>query len=109
MAALGMVALLAGCANTPIAASIMSIELFGPALSPYAAVACIVSFLMVGHRSVYPSQVLSISKSGSIRAGIGKTIEDLPDIGYTSRPLHLMVEGEKILEKVRAWFNRWKK
>ena len=44
--AIGMIALLAGAANTPISASIMAIELFGPAIGPYAAVACVISFLM---------------------------------------------------------------
>jgi H+/Cl- antiporter ClcA len=52
--AIGMVALLAGGANTPISASIMAVELFGPAVAPYAAVACVISFLMTGHRSVKP-------------------------------------------------------
>ena len=36
-------------------------------VAPYAAVACIVSYLMTGHRSVYPSQVLSQAKSSSLR------------------------------------------
>jgi H+/Cl- antiporter ClcA len=62
--AIGMVALLAGAANTPIAASVMAIEFFGPAIAPYAAVACIVSYLVTGHRSVYASQVLFIHKMG---------------------------------------------
>ncbi|HEY1405362.1 MAG TPA: chloride channel protein [Spirochaetota bacterium] len=74
-AAIGMVALLAGAANTPIAASVMSIELFGPEIAPYAAVACVISFLMTGHRSIYPSQVLGMNKSYSIRSSIGKEIE----------------------------------
>jgi hypothetical protein len=41
------------------------VELFGPAIGPYAAVAAIVSFLMVGHRSVYGSQLLGMPKSAS--------------------------------------------
>ncbi len=76
-AALGLVAVLAGAANTPIAAAIMALEMFGPALGPYAAVACVISFLMTGHRSVYPSQVLAMAKSPSIRVGIGEAIEDV--------------------------------
>ncbi len=59
-AAIGLVGLLAGAANTPIAASVMAMELFGPQMAPYAAVACVVSFLISGHRSVYPSQVLAV-------------------------------------------------
>ncbi|OYW00318.1 MAG: voltage-gated chloride channel, partial [Acidobacteria bacterium 37-71-11] len=62
-AAIGLVAVLAGAANTPIAAAIMALEMFGPALGPYAAVACVISFLMTGHRSVYPSQILAAAKS----------------------------------------------
>ncbi|HUK14057.1 MAG TPA: chloride channel protein [Thermoanaerobaculaceae bacterium] len=76
-AALGLVAVLAGAANTPIAASIMALEMFGPTLGPYAAVACVISFLITGHRSVYPSQVLAMAKSSSIRVQLGKAIEGL--------------------------------
>jgi len=74
-AAIGMVSLLAGAANTPIAASIMAVELFGPKVAPYAAVACVISFLMTGHRSVYPSQILSVRKSASIQVKVGEEIK----------------------------------
>jgi H+/Cl- antiporter ClcA len=74
-AAVGLVAVLAGAANTPIAASIMAVELFGPKVAPYATVACVISFLMTGHRSVYPSQVLSINKSPSLLVETGEEIE----------------------------------
>jgi len=73
-AAIGLVAVLAGATNTPIAASIISIELFGPAVAPYAAVACVVSYVMSGHRSIYPSQVLATEKSRSIQVQIGKEV-----------------------------------
>ncbi len=76
-AAIGLVAVLAGAANTPIAASIMSIELFGPAIAPYATVASVISFLMTGHRSVYPSQILSVRKSTSLQVELGKEIEEI--------------------------------
>ncbi|MDD5247307.1 MAG: chloride channel protein, partial [Candidatus Omnitrophica bacterium] len=73
--ALGFVGLLAGAANTPIAASIMAIELFGPQVAPYAALVCVISFLMTGHRSVYPSQILAFKKSKLIDIELGKEIE----------------------------------
>ncbi len=76
-AALGLVSLLAGAANTPIAASIMAMEMFGQAIAPYAAVACVISFLITGHRSVYPSQILSVKKSPSIEVELGQEMEDL--------------------------------
>ena len=76
-AAIGLVSLLAGCTNAPIAASVMSVELFGPSIAPFAALACVISFLMTGHRSVYPSQILAIRKSPSLVVEIGKEVEDI--------------------------------
>ena len=83
--AIGMVALLAGAANTPISASIMAIELFGPAVGPFAAVACVVSFLMTGHRSVYPSQILSLTKSTSLVVEHGREMKDSRDVEFQPR------------------------
>lgn len=76
-AAIGLVSLLAGAANTPIAGSVLAVEYFGPKIAPYAAVACVVSFVMTGHRSVYPSQVLAIEKSPSLEVRIGEEIEKI--------------------------------
>lgn len=56
LAALGFVAVFAGAANTPIASTIMAIELFGPAIGPYAALACVVSYLFSGHTGIYKAQ-----------------------------------------------------
>ncbi|OPY26751.1 MAG: putative voltage-gated ClC-type chloride channel ClcB [Methanocella sp. PtaU1.Bin125] len=61
-AGIGLVSMLSGSAKTPIAASIMAIELFGSGIGPYAAVACIISFIVSGYRSVYPSQVFSLKR-----------------------------------------------
>ncbi|MCH7528677.1 MAG: chloride channel protein [Candidatus Marinimicrobia bacterium] len=76
-AAIGMVALLAGATNTPISASIMAVELFGPQIVPYAALASVVAYLMSGHRSIYPSQVLAIIKSPALRIETGKQLQDI--------------------------------
>jgi len=62
-AALGLVSLLAGAAQTPLSASIMAMELFGAPIAPYAAIASILSFLVTGQRSIYPSQIIEIKKS----------------------------------------------
>jgi H+/Cl- antiporter ClcA len=43
LAALGFVAVFAGAANTPLASTVMAIELFGPQIGPYAAIACVMS------------------------------------------------------------------
>jgi H+/Cl- antiporter ClcA len=85
-AAIGMVSLLAGAANTPIAASIMSVELFGASVAPYAAVACVISFLMTGHRSIYPSQVLGTVKSASIKVREGQEMARIGKVNFAPRP-----------------------
>ena len=106
-AAIGLVAVLAGAANTPIAASIMAIELFGPAIAPYATLACVVSFLITGHRSVYPSQVLSISKSPSLQVELGREIEQIQTTlnlrpkGFITRVLWLIKRIEMTVQRIQ--------
>lgn len=102
-AAIGMVSLLAGAANTPIAASIMAVELFGPKIAPYAAVACVVSFLMTGHRSVYPSQVFAISKTKSIEIQIGKEEEKIRT-SFKLREKSFMGIGLSVIRKIKSLF-----
>jgi len=60
---MGLAAVLAGAANTPITTSIMAMELMGPQATPLAAIACVVSFVVSGHRSIYPTQILFRPKS----------------------------------------------
>jgi H+/Cl- antiporter ClcA len=59
LAALGLAAVLAGTANTPLAATIMAIELFGGQIAPYAIVVCIISFLVTGPQSLFAHQRIS--------------------------------------------------
>ncbi len=103
-AAIGLVALLAGCANAPISASIMALELFGTAIGPYAAVACVISFLMTGHRSVYPSQILSVAKSGSLRVELGQEIEQSQPELLKPAAIFTWIEG--VLAAVAKSFQR---
>jgi len=59
----------------------MAIEIFGKKIAPYASLACIISFLITGYRSVYPSQILSTVKSGMLKTKMGQDIEDVcPEI-----------------------------
>jgi len=75
-ATLGFIGFLSGCANTPIAASVLAMELFGTDIAIYAAMVSILSFLMTGHRSVYPSQVLNMRKSASWTVETGKSFQE---------------------------------
>ncbi len=74
-AALGVVSLLAGATNTPITGIVLAMELFGPGLAPYAAITCTMSFLLSGHRSAIPTQLLPYSKSPSITIELEDEIE----------------------------------
>ncbi len=74
-AALGFVSVLAGATNAPIAAIIMALELFGSDVAHYAAVSIAISFLVLGHRSVFPSQKISMSKSDLLEIDYGEDIE----------------------------------
>lgn len=99
--AIGMVALLAGAANTPIAASVMAIELFGPSLAPHAAVACMVSFLVVGYRSIYPSQLLGIQKSESLKVMTGGPIGEMEQATIIPREKSLVGLILRLLDRGR--------
>lgn len=67
LAALGFVAVFAGAANTPIASTVMAMELFGLQIGPYAALACVISYLFSGHTGIYRAQRIGRGKY----AGLG--------------------------------------
>jgi len=99
--AIGMVALLAGAANTPIAASVMAMEMFGPQIAPFAAIACMVSFLIVGYRSIYPSQLLGIQKSASFSVPTGGAISEMGEVTVSPRKQPLVGLMLKVRKRYR--------
>lgn len=62
MAGLGFVAVFAGAANTPLACTVMGIELFGSQYGIYLAIACCSSYVWSGHRGIYLSQIIDTPK-----------------------------------------------
>lgn len=62
LAALGLVAVFAGAANTPLACTLMAMELFGPQIGWLALLACYASFYASGHRGIYRAQKVARSK-----------------------------------------------
>lgn len=56
--ALGFVALLAGATNTPVACTILAMELFGSQIAPFAGIACFAAYMIAGHRSLYTGQLI---------------------------------------------------
>ncbi len=55
-AALGFIAVFAGAANTPLACTLMGIELFGAEWAIPMAAACLIAFAVSGQASIYTSQ-----------------------------------------------------
>lgn len=67
-AGLGFVAVFAGAANTPLACTIMGVELFGAQNAVPIAAACFVAYLCSGHSGIYLSQRIAVPKtSGGCR------------------------------------------
>jgi H+/Cl- antiporter ClcA len=64
-AGVGMAAVFAAASNTPLALSIMAVELLGAAVFPHVLVVCVVAYLLTGHRSIYPAQRLVGGKGGT--------------------------------------------
>jgi H+/Cl- antiporter ClcA len=64
-AALGFVAIFAGASNTPLACTIMGIELFGAANTVYIAEACFLAYLCSGHSGIYLSQRIAVPKTSN--------------------------------------------
>lgn len=61
-AALGFLAVFAGATNTPLACTIMGVELFGGAYLLYFAVACYTAYFFSGHSGIYSAQKLGVKK-----------------------------------------------
>jgi len=64
LAGLGFVAVFAGAANTPIASTLMAVELFGAEVGVYAAVGCVLAYLFSGHTGIYRAQRIGHAKPG---------------------------------------------
>jgi len=76
-AAVGLVSVVAAASNTPIAAIFMGIELFGTDIGVrYIAGATMAAYLIVGHRSVYPDQLVVYTKSSWLIGEADKTLEE---------------------------------
>ncbi|MBS2023353.1 MAG: chloride channel protein [Deltaproteobacteria bacterium] len=64
-AGVGLAAVFAASANTPLALSLMAAELLGVRSFPHVVIVCAVAYLLSGHRSIYPAQRLVSSKGGT--------------------------------------------
>ena len=81
-AGLGIAAVFGAAANTPIALSIMAVELLGAGAFPHVVIVTVVAYLLTGHRGIYPAQRIVRRKHG------GRLARAIPlrDLGDSSIP-----------------------
>lgn len=70
LAALGFVGVFAGAANTPLACTLLAMEIFGAEIGVYALVACVISYLFSGHTGIYKAQRVGQSKHRHVPEGM---------------------------------------
>ena len=85
-------AVFAGAANTPLACTIMGIELFGATHAVPIAVACFVAYICSGHNGIYLSQRIAVPKRPA-RAHTGTlTLRDARASRRSRRPSNTVKE-----------------
>ncbi|MBC7654817.1 MAG: voltage-gated chloride channel family protein [Oligoflexus sp.] len=78
-AALGFIAVFAGATNTPLACTIMGVELFGGEYILYFALACFIAYFFSGHTGIYTSQRIGIPKNLDSKYKNEATIKDMQE------------------------------
>lgn len=64
LAPVGFIAVFAAASNTPIASTLMGIELFGATFAGPLTLACFLAYVLVGHRGIYGGQRIHTRKPG---------------------------------------------
>ncbi len=77
LAGMGFVAVFAGATNTPLACTLMAMELFGSTCGIYVAIACVVAYLFSGRNSIYNKQMIGAAKHPRQSSDEGKRWTDL--------------------------------
>jgi H+/Cl- antiporter ClcA len=62
LATIGFISLFAAASNTPLASTLMGIELFGGAFTAPLAITCALAYVLVGHRGIYGGHRVHTSK-----------------------------------------------
>ncbi|WP_234988623.1 chloride channel protein [Hymenobacter daecheongensis] len=77
LAAMGFVGVLAGAANTPLACTLLGLELFGTQAAIYLGLACVVAYLFSGHRGIYSAQLIGQAKHPRFGRQQGRRLGEL--------------------------------
>lgn len=87
MAGLGFIAVFAGATNTPIACTIMGVELFGADNVLYYAVACFTAYYFSGHSGIYHAQRIGASKVNRLNHHTNATLHEVRQERIKNRKL----------------------
>ncbi|PVD51189.1 voltage-gated chloride channel protein [Terrimonas sp.] len=87
MAGLGFIAVFAGATNTPIACTIMGVELFGADNVLYYAVACFTAYYFSGHSGIYHAQRIGVSKVDKLNHHTNETLHTVRQKRIKNRKL----------------------
>lgn len=79
LAGMGFVAVFAGATNTPIACTIMGIELFGIESGVFIAIACSTAYLFSGHSGVYAAQIIGSPKNKNYDSEKGSLLSEISE------------------------------
>lgn len=79
LAGMGFVAVFAGATNTPIACTIMGIELFGIESGVFIAIACSTAYLFSGHSGVYAAQIIGSPKNKNYDNEKGSLLSEISE------------------------------
>ncbi|WP_044200465.1 voltage-gated chloride channel family protein [Flammeovirga sp. OC4] len=77
LAGMGFVGVFSGATNTPMACTMMGIELFGAPSAVFIAVACITAYMFSGHTSIYSSQIVGSAKNQVKEHEKGSTLSEI--------------------------------
>ena len=94
LAGMGFVAVFAGASNTPIACTLMGLELFGIESGLFIAIACIVAYIFSGHSGIYGSQIIETPKHGLFGRDSGKSIQGIRE--EDQKNMRKMVKGKAV-------------
>jgi H+/Cl- antiporter ClcA len=96
-AALGFIAVFAGATNTPLACTIMGVELFGGQYVLFFAVACFTAYFFSGHSGIYNAQRIGVPKVADTRFSDAATLSEAGNRrqSYVQKKLHKYGLGGK--------------
>ncbi|ANQ48296.1 voltage-gated chloride channel family protein [Flammeovirga sp. MY04] len=94
LAGMGFVGVFSGATNTPMACTVMGIELFGHESAVFIAVACITAYMFSGHTSIYNSQILGSPKHVGQENEKGNTLSEIEVIREAEKK-HLKSRHDK--------------